>query len=356
MLRIGHKGMHGERSALRTVRLRHADLNGDASAKRMSDPPHHVSVFSTDMLPERERLQFFLEEIARKRLRLEVTPYGDGPFSSRFRSARLGAATVVEGTFSAGGYGRSRQLLSDGNDDFAFLLCDDAPIDLDQIGRTIRQGEGALLDNARPGCASCAGPGAGLLILLPRKAFLRRLPGAEDVARLPTVRADRLELALLRNYVAAILDAPVASGAALEVAGAHTLDLVSLALGATGEAAHHASARGLRAARAVAVRQSALAQLRNPNLSAAGVAKANGISERYLRQLFEDFGTSFSEFVIGQRLDLAHRLLVNPLNRHRRISEIAFEAGFSDLSHFNRRFRARFGATPAAARAATTPD
>jgi AraC-like DNA-binding protein len=34
----------------------------------------------------------------------------------------------------------------------------------------------------------------------------------------------------------------------------------------------------------------------------------------------------------------------------RRISDIAFECGFNDLSYFNRCFRRRFGLTPTAAR------
>jgi AraC-like DNA-binding protein len=32
--------------------------------------------------------------------------------------------------------------------------------------------------------------------------------------------------------------------------------------------------------------------------------------------------------------------------RERRVAEIALEAGFSDISYFNRLFRARFGDTP----------
>jgi len=36
--------------------------------------------------------------------------------------------------------------------------------------------------------------------------------------------------------------------------------------------------------------------------------------------------------------------------RQGRISDIAFECGFNDLSYFNRCFRRRFGLTPTAAR------
>ncbi|GAA2849981.1 hypothetical protein GCM10010472_03770 [Pseudonocardia halophobica] len=37
--------------------------------------------------------------------------------------------------------------------------------------------------------------------------------------------------------------------------------------------------------------------------------------------------------------------LLDPTQRHRTISELAFDRGFVDASHFSRAFRARFGGT-----------
>ena len=48
----------------------------------------------------------------------------------------------------------------------------------------------------------------------------------------------------------------------------------------------------------------------------------------------------------------AHRMLTDPRYVARSISAIAFEAGFGDLSYFNRTFRRRYGATPSDVRAA----
>ena len=48
------------------------------------------------------------------------------------------------------------------------------------------------------------------------------------------------------------------------------------------------------------------------------------------------------------RLRKAAQLLARPAGR--RISDIAFDCGFNDLSYFNRCFRRRFGLTPTAAR------
>jgi AraC-like DNA-binding protein len=55
---------------------------------------------------------------------------------------------------------------------------------------------------------------------------------------------------------------------------------------------------------------------------------------------------------LERRLDKAAALLRDPRWRHRKIAEIAAEAGFTDLSYFNRAFRRHFGATPSDIRAA----
>jgi AraC-like DNA-binding protein len=49
-------------------------------------------------------------------------------------------------------------------------------------------------------------------------------------------------------------------------------------------------------------------------------------------------------------------MLCNPPYALRPISEIAFDAGFGDLAHFNHLFRARFGATPTDIREAGRRD
>jgi AraC-like DNA-binding protein len=86
-----------------------------------------------------------------------------------------------------------------------------------------------------------------------------------------------------------------------------------------------------------------------PDFSAQKLAAAAGLSERYVNELLYEAGASFTLRLLELRLRNAADLLAHA--GERRISDIAFDCGFNDLSYFNRCFRRRFGLTPTAARA-----
>jgi AraC-like DNA-binding protein len=121
---------------------------------------------------------------------------------------------------------------------------------------------------------------------------------------------------------------------------------MALMVGATRDAAYIAEGRGLRAARLRAVMADISAHLEDGGLTAAVVAARQRVTPRYAHMLFEGEGLTFSEFVLGQRLARAHRLLTDPRCSERTIGSIAFDVGFGDLSYFNRAFRRRYNATP----------
>src|SRR5262249_25011433 len=93
------------------------------------------------------------------------------------------------------------------------------------------------------------------------------------------------------------------------------------------------------------------AHVEDPELSLEAVAVSQRISPRYLQHLMELPGASFTAHVNELRLQRAFRLLIEPHGCSKRISDIALDAGFSDISHFNRLFRSRFGDTPTGVRA-----
>jgi AraC-like DNA-binding protein len=62
-------------------------------------------------------------------------------------------------------------------------------------------------------------------------------------------------------------------------------------------------------------------------------------------------GTSFTAYVTELRLQQALKLLTESERGVLRIADVALEAGFSDVSYFNRLFRSRFGDPPRDVRA-----
>jgi AraC-like DNA-binding protein len=126
--------------------------------------------------------------------------------------------------------------------------------------------------------------------------------------------------------------------------------LIELSLLAPGSGALPARDPGVRAARLTAIKADIGRHLTDSSLSVAALAGRHGITPRYLHMLFEDDAMTYSQYVLDQRLALACRRLRDPRLAGRTISSIAHDAGFGDLSYFNRRFRHRYGVTPSGAR------
>lgn len=163
---------------------------------------------------------------------------------------------------------------------------------------------------------------------------------------------DNAALGLLRHYVAA-LPARLGDPALGSLVATHVYDLMALAIGAQGERREVANGRGVRVARLEAIK-SDVAQ--DPSLRVDEVARRQGVTPRYVQLLFEEQGTTFGDFVNERRLDAARAMLGSPRYAGWSIAGIAYEAGFKDLSHFNRRFRLRFGTTPSEVRRRGRPD
>jgi AraC-like DNA-binding protein len=101
-----------------------------------------------------------------------------------------------------------------------------------------------------------------------------------------------------------------------------------------------------RHTRLAAILRTIESQSDDPDLSAAAVAALLEITPRYVHLLLEDTGKSFTHHVLERRLERVAVLLRDPQWGHRKVADIAAEAGFTDLSYFNRAFRRRFGRTP----------
>ena len=85
----------------------------------------------------------------------------------------------------------------------------------------------------------------------------------------------------------------------------------------------------------------------------AAVAQAHGVSVRTVNRVFNATGQTVGEVVRVRRLARAREDLTGS---DRAVGSIAHRWGFSDTSHLSRLFKAHYGSTPTAYRAAARDD
>jgi AraC-like DNA-binding protein len=224
-------------------------------------------------------------------------------------------------------------------------------IDASGTGRTVRAGDFNVMQRNRRCITVVAERSDILSIAIPRTQIVPRL-ASEDNLRTPAPRS-RPAARLLQCYAATL----VADGAELSadeeaVLAGHIADLAVMVLGAKGDDAELAGKRGVRAARRRAIKADIAANLGMPELALDWIARRHGVSGAYVRALFSDEGTSFTDYVLAERLNHVHALLASPYLLHHNIASLALMAGFGDISWFNQAFRRRFGTTPSDVRQA----
>ena len=304
--------------------------------------------FSTDDLPERDRLPIWRETYGRSIVKLDLEPAGDGPLRIEGHIQALPNLAIASFSSSPARVTRTRAQASDSNDDLVLVVADgDIMFHQGKKEVELRAGEALLWSNAVPGGSLNNEPIGRLLTLaIPRTALTRTLANLDD-ALMQRIARDNEAMRLLTGYVR-ILQGEIGnmSPDLKAASSAHVQDLMVLALGANRDAAHLAGGRGVRVARLHALKADILANLTRRDLSIDRLAARHGISPRYIRALFDGEQTTFTDFVLNQRLARAHRCLEDVRFAGHMISTIAFEAGFGDLSYFNLAFRRRYGVTP----------
>lgn len=312
-----------------------------------STPSFAPFKISTDAFPTHRRLAMWREIYGRNITNVDIETIDDTPFHASVTFQGLPGVGLASGSRSPAHYHITRQHLADLRDGFAISVLMSGAATTRQLGREIvgRPGSASIISGTDPSINTMHSFGSFITFALPRPevAALVRDLDATYARQLP---AENGALRLLIRYVQTLhangpLDTTLAKTAA-----SHIIDLVALAIGATGDAAHEAKQRGVASARLQAIKTDIRNGLGDHALSPAIVAARHGVTPRYVHKLFERDGTSFSEFVLARRLERALEMLKDPHFSGHTISTIAFDCGFSDLSYFNRTFRRAYGGTP----------
>jgi AraC-like DNA-binding protein len=239
------------------------------------------------------------------------------------------------------------------SDDLILIKVDTGAWACTERGQEVHLGPGEATICSNSETASGTAFGRRSMVRVPISAIG---PMARDITgRLQRpVRADTPVLRLLQTYLGGI-DDHAAEPPLQRLAAAHVHDLLALLIGATRDAAELARSRGLAAARLESVKDD-IARNLGDDLSVGAIALRHQVTPRYIQMLFESEGTTFTEYVLAIRLACAHRLLSDPRRAGDKVSTVAFECGFGDLSYFHRAFRRRYGTSPADVRAQARRD
>ena len=312
----------------------------------MTDLTPHIVEFSTDGIAVRDRVAVWREYYGQVMMRVDLEPPRDLTFEARNRCLSLPGLQLLESSSSPVKVSRGGRYLADGNDDVVLAIARSGAIVINSGGREqkLGSGEAIVLSGCEPASYHRVATGQSFTLRVPRAVFESTVVSVEDALMRPI--ADRGALRLMEDYAGWLMHAGNVDQQLLALSVRHIQDLLALAIGPTVDFADTARTRGLRAARLKLAKSYIASNSHRHDLSVASLAASLNVTPRYVQRLFETDGTTFSEFVLAQRLAHAHRLLCEPSSSASAIATIAYDVGFGDLSHFNRRFRRQYGMTP----------
>ena len=299
-------------------------------------------------LPERDRLAIWREVYGRFIFNVDIEPVGDRAFEAEVALRRLPGVGVSSGWRTPADYQFGPRQLAMASDNVVLGIVLKGRARVTQLGRdlAIDQGGAAMMTTSDPGYHTMYDGGGHLAVQFPRSALSAVLPDIESRLMRP-FPPDSDALKLVIAYAKAALD--LDSGADHELqrrVATHLRDLVVFLAGQRDRDAEAQVARSVTAARLWTIKSEIEARLGEGDLSAETLAATQQISPDYVRKLFRQEGTSFSDYVMLKRLERAHAALIAPVRPGQPIASIALQVGFNDLSYFNRAFRRRYGKSP----------
>ena len=304
-----------------------------------------ISFSSSDYAPQK-RLDALREAYGRTLQKVDIEPLSIERFHAKGTLRQMPGLAMITGQRSAAVYHRRREIID--NDDVSITVGLTSGYGAQQRGRTLSMGCGdaVVMTGGEPALLRVPKSGEYFSIRIPVHAVAPFVADL-DAAYGRLIPADNRALRLLVGYIALLQETDSFAAPDLRrQAVAHIHDLVALAIGATQDGAEAAKNSGARAAWLCVIKEDIANHPGEADLSLATIAARHRLMPRYVQRLFESEGVTFTEYVLAQRLALAYRLLTDPRWAGLKINTIAFDAGFGDLSYFNRTFRRRYGVAP----------
>ncbi|MCJ2055239.1 helix-turn-helix domain-containing protein [Methylobacterium sp. J-048] len=304
-------------------------------------------LFLSEKLPINKRFTRWLELLEEQRLPLEQKQLDAAPFEAKLEIATLGPLTMTrvsegplrtEATPSA-----IRRLGDEGCISVGFTLAGERTVQQRDRASTQRQGDLVVIEH-QPAVMTTSPGNQSLYLKMPRERLESVLGPARRYAAL-TIGADLATTTLATSFFEELSRMH------------HRLDPVTVArMGSIGVdlivasiAERIAQDVPLPLSGSVLVQRAKAyieAHLGDPNLDPPQLSAAIGVSVHQLQELFHERGQHVSDWIWQRRLEVAADRLADPACAHMPLGTLAGGCGFSNRSHFSRRFKDRFGLAP----------
>jgi AraC family transcriptional activator of tynA and feaB len=315
------------------------------------EPPGRT--FSTEGVPVGDRVSYYRRAIRSTfSAEMAVSPTDERPLEAElvgYRGRRLQFASLRLAPHTASSTGAPN-----GRGRLTISLQKEGETIAAQGGRECRIGPGDLLliDPSRPFHFETGSVCASVLEF-PAHALRSLVPQVDDLVAV-AINSYQGAAALFRAmFDELFVIAPTMGEDEADRAADALPHVLAAAVGAIGEA-RAPSPSAIKLLHKQRIRSFVLDRLSDPALDVHAVADGVRLSPRYIHQLFADEPMTLMKWLWAERLERCRRELSMPPLRARSISEIAYGWGFSDLAHFSRAFRERFGQSPRALRKAAS--
>ncbi|WP_213309031.1 helix-turn-helix transcriptional regulator [Paraburkholderia sacchari] len=241
---------------------------------------------------------------------------------------------------------RASHAMPDGRDFYVVEIPREAPVRVAQRGReaVVRPGGFTVVNGAEGYTFETAQHNEVRTLRIPCRSLRARLPSLDDWVA-TTCDSSQPLVALFLDFAASYgQHGPALLPAHHERLEQQLLDLLAMALLGADDTSSETSVRSAHRQRALrAIEQ----HFCDPALDPSSIARAVGVSERYLQKIFSERQETVSATIRERRILEAKRLLANRAQLRLSVTQIAYAVGFSDPAWFSRVFRQATGVSPA---------
>ncbi|HWU63977.1 MAG TPA: helix-turn-helix domain-containing protein [Ensifer sp.] len=311
--------------------------------------PDRLMSFDTRDVAVNDRIDYWEERCAERVVGLHCTSMSESGLEARFEYCDFGSIKMIDITGNQHVIERSPLLLRRFEKDsvfVTFLRKGSAFVNRAQSCTVLGEGDVVIYDTNKPYMHGFPAQMRHVIYEIPGADFRERFPRWElseavrfDALLNPTRIVSRALRAVVETDLR-LLETP-AQRQSHEERLWTVLETAHAFSNGKARSAYHTAVRER-------VRQFIEANLHDPELCPAGISREMGMSLRQLNRLFEGDANTLTAMIQTRRLQRCHADLARPSHYPKSISEIAFNWGFRNLSHFSRRFRAEFGVSPSA--------